>query len=102
MKYYGDLKTEFYGKFTDICKMLLKKDSQRLFFEWVYSAVMGNLARAKLITRLQSARNENISHDGFMINLYVCMLNLCRPLFNRESGKYKSIDPEYFVHNIRT
>lgn len=63
---------------------------------------MSNLSRAKLATRLAGYRNDNISHDGFMVNLYVCMLNLCKPLFNKESGKYKNIDPEYFVFNRRT
>lgn len=64
-----------------------------MFLEWNYRCILSNLNRTKLGMRLQSAKNDNISHDGMMINLYVCMLNLCKPLFNRESGKYKSIDP---------
>lgn len=36
-----------------------------------------------------------------MVNIYMCLLNLCKPLFNVENGKYSSINPEYFMHNDR-
>lgn len=31
LKYYSDLQFQFYEKFTEIYKQLLKKDSQKLF-----------------------------------------------------------------------
>ena len=69
--------------------------------EWNYAAIIGNMGRTKLGSRLQNSRNTNLSSDGFLINLYVCLLNLCKPLFSIESGKYMNINPEYFVHNER-
>lgn len=31
----------------------------------------------------------------------MCLVNLCKPIFNIESGKYTNINPEYFLYNDR-
>lgn len=82
VKYYTDLQNEFYSKFTDIYKVFLRKDSQKKFLEWNYAVVLGNLSKAKLGSRLHNAQNKNLSHDGFLINVYMCLVNLCKPIFN--------------------
>lgn len=73
--------------------MFLKKDTQKQFLEWNYAAILGNLNRTKLGSRLHGAKNTEISHDGLMVNLYVSFLNLCKPIFNLQSEKYKNINP---------
>ena len=36
-----------------------------------------------------------------MLNLYFCLLSLCKPIFNIETGKYNNINPEYYMDNDR-
>jgi hypothetical protein len=61
----------------------MKKDSQRHFMEWNYALIFGNLQKSKLGSRLQGANNANLSHDGLVINIFMCLLNLCKPFLNR-------------------
>lgn len=79
----------------------MKKDSQKQFLEWNYALIFSNLKKSKLGFRLQNTNASNLSHDGLMLNIYVCLLNLCKIITNKAEGKYKSIDPEYFVFNDR-
>jgi hypothetical protein len=50
----------------------------------------------KLGSRLYNADNSKLSHDGILVNAYVCFLNLCKVITSRDDEKYKSIDPTYF------
>jgi hypothetical protein len=45
--------------------------------------ILGNLKKAKLGSRVQGAKNTDLSHDGFTLNAYACMLNLCKPFLNK-------------------
>ncbi len=83
LKYYSNLQNEFYEKQTEVFKIFLKKDSQKHFFEWIYYCIKGNLQRAKLGSRLQNANNANLSHDGLMVNIYMCLLNLCKVILSK-------------------
>ena len=63
--------------------------------------IFSNLKKAKLGSRLQNSTNSDLSHDGIVLNSYVVFLNLCKPFLAKESGKYKSIDPEYYLFKER-
>ena len=90
------MQNEYDNKLTDAYKMLFKKGTQREFFDWNYRLLLNNMGRTKLAARLHNADNSKLSHDGILVNAYVCFLNLCKVITAREDEKYKSIDPTYF------
>ena len=65
--------------------------------EWNYGLLLGNIGRTKLGSRLYNANNNSLSHDGTLLNAYVCFLNLCKVITSRQDDKYRSIDPSYFM-----
>lgn len=75
---------------------MFKKDTQKIFFEWLYAAIVGNIPRTKLGTRLSGVVPTNISHDGLMLNIYHSMLDINRVIIDRSSKKYTSIDPHFY------
>jgi hypothetical protein len=58
--------------------------------------LLENMDRMKLGARLYNADNSKLSHDGILVNVYVCFLNLCKVITSRSDEKYKSIDATYF------
>jgi hypothetical protein len=64
--------------------MLFKKGTQREFFDWNYRLLLNNMGRTKLAARLHNADNSKLSHDGILVNAYVCFLNLCKVITARE------------------
>ena len=80
-------------------KQLLKKDSQKSFFEWLYATIVSNQPRTKLGTRLSGVVPTNISHDGLMLNIYNSMLEINRVIIDKASKKYESIDPTFYRDN---
>lgn len=62
---------------------MLKKDTQKQFFEWNYALIFGNLKKAKLGSRLHGSTNTDLSHDGLVLNAYMVMLNLCKPFLSK-------------------
>lgn len=83
VKFYGSLQAEFYAKLTEVCKLFLKKDTQKPFLEWIYALVVGNQGKAKLGSKFKGG-DKDLSHDGFVVNIFVCMLNLCKPFLSKE------------------
>lgn len=65
--------------------------------EWNYGLLVSNVGRTKLGSRLYNANNNNLSHDGTLLNVYSCFLNLCKVITSRQDDKYKNIDPSYFM-----
>jgi len=98
VKYYNTMETEYLNILKEVFKQMFKKDSQRVFFEWLYCAIVGNQMRAKLGSRLSGAVNNTISGDGMMLNLYECMLEINRAIIDRSQNRYQNIDPEYFKY----
>ena len=92
MKFYTSLQGEFFGKFTEAYKAMLKKDTQKEFLAWNYKLLLSNIGKMKLGARLYNADNSMLSHDGTLINVYSCFLNLCKVIASRTDDKYKSID----------
>lgn len=45
--------------------------------------ILGNLKKAKLGSRVQGAKNADLSHDGFTLNAFSCLLNLCKPFLTK-------------------
>lgn len=76
------MQNELYTKLTDVVKVFLKKDTKQQFLDWVHACVYGNLKKAKLASKLANAQNKDISHDGLVVNLYMCILNLTKPILN--------------------
>lgn len=72
---------------------MLKKDSQKIFFEWIYATIIGNIPRTKLGTRLSGVVPTNISHDGLMLNVYYSMLDINRIIIDKSTKKYMNVDP---------
>ena len=83
VKFYTNLQNELYSKLTHIFKLFFKKETQRDFFDWIYACILGNLYKSKLGARLMEASNKDQSHDGFVINIFVCLLNLCKGFLSK-------------------
>lgn len=75
---------------------MLKKDTQKIFFEWIYACIIGNIPRTKLGTRLSGVVPTNISHDGLMLNVYYSMLEINRVIIDKSTNKYSSVDPYFY------
>lgn len=90
------METEYLTLLKETFKQMFKKDSQRIFFEWLYCAISGNQMRTKLGSRLSGAVTTTTSSDGMMMNLYECMLEISRGILDRSQNRYQNIDPEYF------
>lgn len=63
--------------------MFLKKDSQKEFLQWNYALIYSNLKKAKIGSRLQNSNNSDLSHDGLVLNVYSCLLNLCKVILKK-------------------
>lgn len=98
IKYYTTMETEYLAQLKEIFKQLLKKDTQKSLFEWIYALIVGNQMRTKLGSRLTNVNVNTISSDGLMLNIYECMMEISRPILDLSNGKYQSVDPEYFYH----
>ena len=93
------MESEYLNSLKEIFKQMFKKDSKKIFFEWLYCAVVGNQMRTKLGSRLSGAVNTTISGDGLMLNIYECLLDISRVIFDRGQTMYQNIDPEYFQYS---
>lgn len=97
VRYYSTMEAEYLNLLKEVFKQMFKKDTQRVFFEWLFSAVVGNQLRAKLGSRLSGAVNNTISSDGLMMNIYEGMLEINRTILDRSQTHHQKIDPEYFA-----
>jgi ubiquitin conjugation factor E4 B len=99
VKSYTSMEAEYLAILKEVFKLMFKKDTQKVFFEWLYCLVVGNQMRAKLGTRLSGAVNNTISHDGLMMNVYESMLDISKGILDRNQSVWTKIDPEYFRYS---
>jgi hypothetical protein len=99
VKYYTTMESEYLKVLKEVFKQMFKPDTQKIFFEWLYCAIVGNQMRSKLGSRLSGAVNTTISADGTLMNVYECMLEINRVILDPSQNKYQNIDPEYFRYS---
>lgn len=92
VKMYSSLQSEYCSKLLEGYKELMRKDTQKLFLEWNYRLLITNLDRMKMGHRMYNQENQ-LSHDGLMLNAYTSLLGLCKAITNQNDTKWQSIDP---------
>jgi hypothetical protein len=99
IRMFDSLQAEYSGKLLEVYKELMRKESNKPFLEWNYRLLVSNLGRMKMGHRIYNSENNDLSHDGLLVNAYFCLLGLCKAITNQQDDKWKNIDPSYFIYH---